>query len=130
MADSYFFDKRVIKRNTIKYSIIFVIILPIFVGLNFLLNGLTASWVAILIDVIVGFFLIIGLGFIYDKIYNKRMEKREQKIKEFRKRQRLEASLDSEEIEIEEEPKAKANSNSQVKKKRKRRNRNKGINNG
>lgn len=126
MAESYFFDKRVIKRNAIKYLIIFIIILPVFIGLNILLNGLTASWVMILIDVIVGFFLIIGLGYVYDIINNKRIAKKEQRIKEFKKRQRL-ANLEvEEEKEVFEEPTAKP----QPKKKRKRRNRNKGLNNG
>ena len=128
MADSYFFDKRVIKRNTIKYVIIFIIILPIFLGLNILLSGLTASWVMILIDIIIGFFLIIGLGYLYDKVNYKRMAKREQKIKEFRKRQRLEANLNEDEIEIMEEDSSKNKSTPskpQAKKKRKRRIRNK-----
>ena len=125
MAESYFFDKRVLKKNAIKYLIIFIIILPIFIGLNILLNGLTASWVIILIDVMVGAFLLIGLGYVYDIINNKRIAKKEQRIKEFKKRQRLaNLEVEDEKIEIQEEKTPKT----QPKKKRKRRNRNKGIN--
>ena len=125
MAESYFFEKRVLKKNAIKYLIIFIIILPIFIGLNILLNGLTASWVIILIDVMVGAFLLIGLGYVYDIINNKRIAKKEQRIKEFKKRQRLaNLEVEDEKIEIQEEKTPKT----QPKKKRKRRNRNKGIN--
>lgn len=127
MADSYFFDKRVLKKGLIKYFIIFILILPIFIGLNVLLDGLTADWVIILIDIIVGVLLIFSLGFLYDKINNKRIARKEEKIKEFRKRQKLEASIaenENESVEIKEERVPKK------KNKRKRRNKNKRIING
>ena len=66
-----------------------------------------------------------NLWYVYDIINNKRIAKKEQRIKEFKKRQRLaNLEVEDEKIEIQEEQTPKT----QPKKKRKRRNRNKGIN--
>lgn len=78
MQDRYIFDKRNIKSGFKKYGIMFLICLPILVGVNFLLKDLSTGWV-IFIDVVLALGVIIVLDLIVGKIEEKKEEKRKAK---------------------------------------------------
>lgn len=118
MADTYIFDKRIVKKKLIKFLIELVIIFPILIAVNYILAGLTADWVMILIDVLLGLLLIWGVGTIYDKIAIKRAQKKLDKLEALKKREKDE-KLESAPIQNQTKEKPQIT----PKKKRKRRNR-------
>ena len=118
MANSYFLDKRVLKRGFIKVLIEFAIIFPLLVLFNYLIGNSLKGWLVVFIDVVIALVLYIAIGVLYNKIYDNLKEKKERRIKEFRERQKQEEKNQNSEINEQIVKPAKVKS---VKKKRKRR---------
>jgi len=82
MSDSYFFDKRKLKRGFTKYGIIFLIsFLPLVLFNIFVGSLISADWVVVFLDcVILLIFVCIGNS-IANRIYEKKDAKRNARIR-------------------------------------------------
>lgn len=94
MRDSYYFDKRKMKRIFGKYGLIFLIsFLPIILLNLYVLNSITDRWIVILIDSVI-LLIFVWIGNI---IANRIFDKRDRRIERLRK-EREELDRKKEEI--------------------------------
>ncbi len=77
--DRYFFDKRVIKKGLIKYGIMFLIALPILIGVNVALKSLS-FWACVFIDVAILICVVLAGSWISNAIQKSRENKKQQEI--------------------------------------------------
>lgn len=85
--DRYFFDKRVIKKNLIKYGIIFLIALPILIGINVGVKSLS-FWGGVFIDVAVLLVIIVVCNIVFDKIQANKERKEQEELQKQKKIER------------------------------------------
>lgn len=74
----YIFDKRIVKKNLIKYGVMFLILIPILLVVDYFLQSWKV-WAVVGIDVAIGVVVITAESLIYSAILKKKQKKVEPK---------------------------------------------------
>lgn len=81
--DRYLFDKRIVKKQLLKYGIMFLIALPFVITFNILCNDL-GFWWSVLVDMAIIGFVVIVCEIVLVSIKNNRIKKEAEQEEERR----------------------------------------------
>ena len=124
-SNEYFFDKRKLKKVFFRYGIIFLIGLPILLGVSYLLEGKVAHGWKLTIMVLVGLVyviiceLILRIRKVNKEKYNEELRKIQIQREKEQMAAKLQAQISGENVEQNPEPKVRKKTTSKSRKKQK-----------